>query len=70
MKLYRINYHSKDHGSCLMWAGTQADAKRIYKELSVEHEKFNVDKPQLVEVPTAKPALLAWLNVYLVSDNG
>jgi len=70
MKLYRISYYDKDHGNMLAWVGTQADAKRRYKELCSECEQFNVNKPLLVEVPTAKPALLAWLNTHLTTDNG
>jgi len=70
MKLYRIHYLDKDHGNMLVWVGTQAAAKKIYRELCSEYESFNVDKPQLVEVPTAKAELLAWLNTYVATDNG
>lgn len=33
-----------------------------YKELCVEHERFNVDKPVMELVPQSKSALMAWLN--------
>jgi hypothetical protein len=70
MKLYLIAYLDRDNGNCQEWVGTQADSKRRYKELCAEYERFNVDKPLLVEVPTAKPALLAWLNQNCNTNNG
>lgn len=63
MRLYRVTYWTdgatKQHNA---WAGTQADAKRTHKELCDKYERFNVDKPVTVEVPTAKAALINWLN--------
>lgn len=72
MKLYKIRRYDNDNdnGNMLVWMGTQAAAKKKYKELCSEYWPFTVDKPQLVEVPTAKPALLAWLNTYVATDNG
>ena len=63
MKLYRINYTDRtDNAERCVWVGTQADSKAKYRELCELHDKFNVDKPVLAEVPTDKPGLLAWLN--------
>lgn len=63
MKLYRINYTSRDDGKdYCAWVGTQADAKAKHKHLCELHERFNVDKPVQVDFPTDKPGLLKWLN--------
>lgn len=71
MKLYRIGYtNTTTKEECVWWLGTQADAKAKHKELCEEHERFNVDTPLPVEIPTDKPGLLSWLNKNCNTDNG
>jgi hypothetical protein len=73
MKLYKIEWHDRDNGECIAWAGTIEDAKLKVKELK---EDYGVDWPsadpswKLHDVPTDKPGLLAWLSLYVTSDNG
>jgi hypothetical protein len=63
VKLYRIAFTDRKSGEGkVRWAGTQAAAKAAFKELVAEHDRFNVDQPAPVDVPTDKPGLLAWLN--------
>jgi hypothetical protein len=62
VKIYRITYTNAKGRDCERWYGTQADARAWYKTLCEKHERFNVDQPVLVEVPTDKPGLLHWLN--------
>lgn len=61
MKLYRITHYTPARRYA--WAGTQAEAKRVYKSLCEEFERFNVDKPIEVDVPTKKAGLLVWLSL-------
>ena len=70
MKLYLIRYTDKYLGHLLAWTGTQADAKRKYKELREACGKWNVEEPLVMEVPTSKPELLMWLNTHYNTDNG
>lgn len=65
MKLYKIEYTNREGVNGVEWVGTQADAKRKHKELVAEHERWNVEPPVSVEIPTSKPQLIAWLNEYV-----
>jgi len=63
VKLYKITYDMEGHGFTV-YAGTQTDAKRIQKEVEAKVGRHNVDDWVCVEVPTDKPHLLEWLNLY------
>lgn len=65
MKLYRISAYEGAAGEAavVQWVGTQADMKRVRKEL-IEDQGFaaqNVETDD-VDVPTDKPGLIAFLN--------
>ena len=57
MKLWRIYYDTKDRGNCIVWRGTQAEAKRVVKNLEVAHGRWNVGDPTSIDVPTDKEGL-------------
>lgn len=66
MKLYRTQGATKDgFNSMLTWQGTQADAAAKRKELIAAD--FSADTV-VVEVPTDKPSLLAWLNANVTGE--
>jgi len=62
MKLYRIEFDTPENGPMEMWAGTQADAKKLQKELEEQWGRHNVENFRATEVPTDKPGLISWLN--------
>lgn len=62
MNLYRIDYRPEGGSWVCSWRGTQASAKQTQRYLEGAHGVHNVVPYKLVEVPTAKPDLLEWLN--------
>jgi hypothetical protein len=64
MKLYRIAaYDAGPEAVRVQWVGTQADMKRVQKEL-IENQGFAAKdvEADAVEVPTSKPELIEFLN--------
>ena len=65
MKLYRISAYEGAAGYAVVvqWVGTQADMKRVIKEL-LDDQGFATQNVEAaaVEVPTDKPGLIAFLN--------
>lgn len=66
MKLYRIQFETRVQKAAVetkLWAGTQAEARELKATLV---EKYCLKKNdvswQEVNIPTAKPDFLAWLN--------
>lgn len=70
MKLYRIEYGVTDEANrdlvCVQWAGTQAEAKKIEREL-MDGDAYDIDC-ETIDVPTDKPGLLEWLNQHMSGD--
>jgi hypothetical protein len=70
VNVYRANLSTSD-GVAVLWAASkrQAESKaRAYAEDC--HDDASVLSIRLVRVPDTKPALLAWLNANLSTDNG
>lgn len=63
MKYYKVSYFDeKESMNRTERLPNRIAAWTRYKELCVEHERFNVDKPVMELVPQSKSALMAWLN--------
>lgn len=64
MRAYRIVGANPDGSEHVAFAGSQGDAARIRRELSVKHglRPFADTQIEEVEVPTSKTPLLAFLN--------
>ena len=68
MKYYKITYYDDNLGSCIDWATSQPEAKKIAKQL-LEDGSYSIEvKPE--DVPTSKAELLSWLRYNIKTDNG
>lgn len=75
MRIYRVSHHDSSMGTLLHWERNKHMAKyrrrEILKEYSDEPDNFKPDVDiEAVDIPIAKKALVAWLNVYFTTDNG
>ena len=68
MRLYRRTYSDPDHGTCLSWHRSEADAKQAARIDRLEIGRHSSIEP--VDVPTTKAGLLRWLNDNLDRANG
>lgn len=62
MRFYKVTFEPQPGRPQTRWYGTREAATRAFRLLCEQHERFNVDKPLMVNVPTDKPSLLEWLN--------
>ncbi len=72
MKLYRANLSCPD-GVRVVWASsrlqTERDARAFVEECG-DADGMTLLSVTPVNVPTSRPALVAWLNRHLSTDNG
>lgn len=75
MNLYKITWLDRDHGNCVAWAGTIADAKAKVKAIDAGFETLDDRAWAGIEwkpydVPVDKAGLLRFLNVCHTRENG
>lgn len=62
MRIHRLEYDDQDKRARFEWFGTEAEVKATVKER--QYKPYEYDH-MLVEIPTDKAGLIAWLNEYL-----
>lgn len=67
MRLYRVSYYDKDHGSMLRWAAHKYQALLRRSDLTDNLDACTIEE---IQIPSGKDALVAWLNENFTSDNG
>lgn len=68
MRVYQVSFEDGDTNSTLEWFGNQRDADRSAAERRRAGQDPVIVRP--FDVPTDKAGLLAWLNLYVTTDNG
>jgi hypothetical protein len=72
MRLYRLNFYDSHRGCLVSWHPSLRAAEREFARLKRKRQD-DVSGPEgihVVDVPTNKVGLLAWLNAHFDTDNG
>lgn len=67
MKIYRADYHDKDHGAIVSWHTNKLAAEREVNRNAGPDGPCGV---KLIDFPVRRAAIVDWLNIYLTRDNG
>lgn len=73
MKVYRFDYGDESEGTVVEWYASMREAADAMRKHAAEH---GLDSGAIeaavrsVEIPSAKPELLKWLNANFDRDNG
>ncbi len=71
MKIYRCTVSDDQDGTFLSWHFNKADAARhLRKALQKDTVEPTLSAVTVVDIPTDKAGLIAWLNLYFSTDNG
>lgn len=74
MKLYKVTWSDNDEGSCVRWAGSKAEGRKVLAEArrSARHNRTVMTRPlvEAVEFRPTKAGVLALLQSTPGYDNG
>jgi hypothetical protein len=72
MKIYRCTKNHKDFGNMLSWHSSKREADAELRRFQKERgdSPNGPEDVDVVDVPTDRAGLLAWLNAHFDCDNG
>jgi hypothetical protein len=68
MNIWRATIHDPDQGMLQVWAGSQREVRRLALK-AADGDRDAITLVELVNIPTDRRGLIAWLNLYVGTDN-
>lgn len=73
MKIYRLSWRESETGRHLAWFTNKREAESLSAEIwrtGDERGLDHIEGIEAIDFPTKRAAIVAWLNINLITDNG
>ena len=70
MNVFRIQWWDLADGNCYAWAATKGEVHQQKQRIRAHTGRKPEFDVEVVEIPTTKAELVAWLNAHFTTDNG